>query len=390
MLETRLGMQSRTTAWAVLIVWSTVISMGCSHARFDYSGTLQPESAMVGSTIGGRVIGVDATDGQQVKQGQVLVRFDDSAERAALAAAQSQKDQERAALADLLAGPRPEEVARARDAEAQAQAAYQKTLGSQPHQLQMAAQSVRQSQAALAQARAQAAQAGANYARARQLYSQGAISAQALDDARAAADTASAGVTSAQAKLASAQAQAAQTTNASLPQDTIAAQRAYAAAVAERNLVEAGARPQEIEQARAALGAAIANVAAAQTRLREMSVRAPTDGVVESLDLRSGDLVAPGAAVATVRSRRDPYVRIYVVQTDLGRIKAGDHVSVRSDAIAGRTFDGTIETIDQDAQFTPRDVQTAQDRAGLVYGVKVRVHDPDGVLHGGTTVEVAL
>jgi multidrug resistance efflux pump len=171
--------------------------------------------------------------------------------------------------------------------------------------------------------------------------------------------------------------------------DTTVAQQAYSSAVANRQLVQVGARPDQIAQARAALDAGRANVAAAQTNLREMTIKAPADGVIDSLDLRVGDLVAPRAQVAIVREFRDPFVRIYVAQRDLGKIAVGHTVTVRSDALGG-SYSGTVEQIDQDAQFTPRDVQTREDRADLSFGVKVRVHDPHGQLPGGTTVEVSL
>jgi membrane fusion protein YbhG len=120
-----------------------------------------------------------------------------------------------------------------------------------------------------------------------------------------------------------------------------------------------------------------------------MVVRAPAAGVVQALDLHAGDLVAPGSAVATIDEMGDPYVRIYVPQSALNRFSVGAKTSVRSDAGNGATFDGRIEAIDAQAQFTPQNVQTAADRAMLSFGVKVRVHDPEHRLHGGTTVEVA-
>ncbi|MDQ6781807.1 MAG: efflux RND transporter periplasmic adaptor subunit, partial [Candidatus Eremiobacteraeota bacterium] len=159
---------------------------------------------------------------------------------------------------------------------------------------------------------------------------------------------------------------------------------------ASRQLVEQGARPDAIRQARAAVAAASANVAAARSRQDEMLVRSPSDGVVAALDLRPGDLVGPRAQVAIVNAFSDPYVRVYVVQPDLARIKVGDTLRVRSDAAPGAVLSGRVEQIDQQAQFTPRDVQTASDRADLTFGVKVRVRDPQRRLHGGTTVEVAL
>jgi len=373
-----------------LIISALLLCESCSNNRYAYSGTLQPESASVGSTIGGRVIGVEATDGQRVQRGQILLRLDDKDQRAALGAAVSQEAQAAAALADLEAGPRPEEITRARAAEAQAKAQYDKALLASPHELSVARDNVRQARGARAQAQATNNQATANFERAQRLFSAGAISAQAFDEARAAQAYAQGALVAARAHVGAAIAQLNEARKASLPQDVVAAQQFYASAVANRQLVEAGARPQALVQARAALDAAKAGVAAAESRLAEMVVRAPTDGIVESLDLLPGDLVGPRAQVAVVREFRDPFVRIYVAQHDLGKVAVGASVRVRSDALGGDVFDGTIEQIDQDAQFTPRDVQTAEDRADLAYGVKVRVYDPDRKLHGGTTVEVAL
>ena len=353
----------------------------CSSDRFAYSGTLQTESARVGSTIGGRVTGIFASDGQRVKAGQVLVELDASGQQAALAAARSQVAQARAALADLLAGPRPEEVARALAAEASAKAVFDKT----PQELHVARDNLRQAQAALAQAHAQYHQATLAYERMQRLYAEGAIAAQARDDARATYQSAAAAVRSQRAAVAAAHARLIEAQTA----DTAVAQQSYSSAVANRQLVQAGARPDQVGQARAAVDAALANVAAAQTNLREMTIRAPADGVIDSLDLRVGDLLGPRAQVAIVRELREPYVRIYVAQHDLGKISVGQTVEIRSDALA-ESFSGRIEQIDQDAQFTPRDVQTREDRADLTYGVKVRVHDPKARLPGGTTVEVAL
>ena len=125
-------------------------------------------------------------------------------------------------------------------------------------------------------------------------------------------------------------------------------------------------------------------------KLAECTVRAPADGVVSALDLHRGDLVAPGAIVATVDEFKDPYVRIYVRQADLARFAMGTAVHVRADAAPDKIFDGVVAQVDSNAQFTPRDVQTPEDRADLSFGVKIRVHDPGNALHGGTTASVAV
>lgn len=372
-----------------LVVLCVLCSCGTSTRDFQYSGTLQAESAQVGSTIGGRVQTVYVSAGQHVRKGQPLVRFEDADQRAALAVALSQQAQALAALADLTAGPRPAEIARAAASEAQALAAFQKVSASQGQIVAQSSAAVRQAAAGVAQAQAAARQAMLDERRVARLHAQGALPSQAADDARSADAQAQAAVAAAQARLASAQAALSQSRTAS-PQDVIAAQRAYEAAAASRQLVDQGARPDAIRQARAAVAAARANVAAAHSRLDEMLVRSPSDGVVAALDLRPGDLVSPRARVAIIDEFSDPYVRIYLVQPDLARVKVGDTVRVRSDAAPAAVLSGRVEQIDQQAQFTPRDVQTASDRADLTFGAKVRVHDPQRLLHAGTTVSVAL
>jgi HlyD family secretion protein len=346
-------MSNARTCFACCITALALLCASCAKPdRFQYSGTLQAESANVGSTIGGRVTSVDASDGQLVREGQILVTLDDTELRADLQAAVHQAAQAEAAVA-------------------QAAALLEKTQSAQPHQLGVAHENVREARATLASAQAQATQQELTYGRSLRLFAQGAIAAQSLDNDRAAFKSAQAAVAGARANLSSAQTQLMQLERSTLPNDLASAQQGYRAALANRQATHA-------------------NVAAAQSRLREMFIRAPADGTIDALDLRPGDLVGPRAVVASVREFIDPYVRIYVAQKDLARLSVGTSVSVRSDALSGVIFDGRVEQIDHDAQFTPRDVETAQDRQELVFGVKVRVHDPHRRLHGGTTVEVAL
>ncbi|HVA37683.1 MAG TPA: efflux RND transporter periplasmic adaptor subunit [Candidatus Dormibacteraeota bacterium] len=373
----------------LVLIASTLAGCAARDGAFPYSGTIQAEQAAVGSTVGGRIAAVLVSAGDRVAAGSVLVRFDDAAERAALAAAQGRLRESSAALADLEAGPRPQDVAKAGAQQREAYAAYRKLELTSGDQLAVARHQVGVARAEVVQADAQRVVATRTYARDRQLYLDGAISAQADDQALALAQQAAAALLAAEARLRTARAQLSATESGQLPQDLAAARSAYAAAAASRALVLAGSRPDQIAQATAAVATARANLAAARVALRETVVRTPADGVVESIDLRAGDLVAPGAAVATVDELVDPYVRIYVPQRALAAFTVGRHVRVRSDADPGRTFEGRVEQVDANAQFTPRNVQTAEDRADLVFGVKIRIHDPQRLLRGGTTAEVA-
>lgn len=384
---------SRAPRLSAVIALSTtfaITSCGSSASDYPYSGTVLRESAAVGSTLGGRVTSVPVAIGARVRAGQVIVTFDDAQQRAAVAAAQAQTRAAEATFEDALAGPRPSDIARADAQAAQAQAELEQLrLSGGPRNASAVAQ-VRASAAGLAQAQANAGIATRTAQRQRELYARGAVSLQAADSAEAAARAAVAAVASARALLRAAQAQAASVEGADVPQQTQAALEAYAAAAAQAATVRAGTRPDQIQSLRAQALAARANLALAEAKLAECTVRAPGDGIVNSLDLHRGDLVAPGVSVATIDEFLDPYVRIYVRQADLARFRTGVAVRVRSDAEPGKIFNGVVAQVDTSAQFTPRDVQTPEDRADLTFGVKIRIHDPDGALHGGTTASVAV
>lgn len=147
-------------------------------------------------------------------------------------------------------------------------------------------------------------------------------------------------------------------------------------------LLRAGTRPERLEQARAQL-------AELDARLAELRVVAPGHGVLEVLAVKVGDVVGPGRPVATVVLDGPLWVRVYVPQTWLGHIALGDAVTVRADAFPGREFGGRVDQIHRQAEFTPRNVQTAQDRIRQVFGVKIAL-EPGDALRAGMTVEVTF
>jgi HlyD family secretion protein len=157
---------------------------------------------------------------------------------------------------------------------------------------------------------------------------------------------------------------------------------------AQQQLDEASIAQRYLPQARLGVEAAQASLDAASAALDEMNIRTPSDGVIESLDLQPGDILLPGATAAVVDTLRDPYVIIYVPQRDLAPLAVGQSLVVHSDALPGETFVGIVEERDRDAQFTPRNIQTADDRATLTFGVKIRIKAAAGRLYNGTTVSI--
>ncbi len=361
----------------------------CAPNAPAYSGTLQAPSAAVGSTIGGRITRVFTSEGEFVAKGSPLVSFDDAQQTATVVAGTGQVNEARAALADLRAGTRPQDLARAKALARHDFAQFLLARSATPYQSTVAQNQLREALAQERDADAAAERARADAVRARSLFATGDVSAQERDRAMEAQKRAGAQLTSSEAAVRAAHAQATNTTTVTLPQTVASAQAAYQAAREQYLSLAAGARPDQIRQAVAAVRAAQGQLANSRAKLAEMIVRAPADGVVTDMDLHPGDLLAPGASVATIEERGNPYVRIYVSQRDLGRIKLGDRVAVHADSMP-QTFDGIVEQVDARAQFTPESVQTKSDRAVLSFGVKVRVHDPNGLLHPGTTVEVPL
>ncbi len=383
-------MVNRTVAGIALAV-ALMITSGCSAHRSDpYSGTLQAPSAAVGSTTGGRVSHVLVSEGDAVTTGQPLVRFDDTAQRGDLESATARVAEARAALADLRAGARPEDLARAAALARQQRAQYEIARAGAPYQDAVSAHQVRQARAHTHDALATARDARIEVERMRSLYSTGDVSGQQRDAAIAQDGRARAQVAAAIAAQRVAQAQYGDASSVILPNTTAGALAGYQAAQAQYDLLANGPRPEQLRQAEATVRAAAGAITAAKERLTEGVVRAPAAGVVTALDLHPGDLVAPGASVATIDERADPFVRIYVPQSELGKFSVGAKVAVHSDALPGVTFNGVVENVDARAQFTPQNVQTEDDRASLSFGVKVRVSDPQRRLHGGTTVGVSL
>ncbi len=176
--------------------------------------------------------------------------------------------------------------------------------------------------------------------------------------------------------------------SAVLPGEKAAAQQTALAQSAGYQTAKNGPRPELVAQARSQTQAARAAVAHAQVQLRETIVRSPADGAVESFDLHPGDLLNPNQPVAVIDTFSDPFVYIYASQEDLHKFQKGARVSIKSDAGMG-AFQGVVEAHDRSAQFTPQNVETADQRAELVYGVKVRIHDPQHQLLDGTTVTVS-
>ncbi len=146
-------------------------------------------------------------------------------------------------------------------------------------------------------------------------------------------------------------------------------------------LLREGTRPERLAQARA-------RVDEIEAQLREMKITAPGDSVVEVLSVKIGDVLAANRELATLILPQHLWVRVYIPEPWLARVKRGNKVTVRVDGWPGREFRGEVEQINRTAEFTPRNVQTVEDRVKQVFGVKIRLNNSEDALRAGMSADV--
>lgn len=316
-------------------------------------------------------------EGQEAPAGQALIRFDIAELLAQRAQAEARIAQQKARLERLLHGARPEEVAQAHAATETARANLE-AVRNWPRPEEIA-----QARATLAAAEADAQNAQAAYQRSERLRATGDIAQQEFDAAKYRLDNLIARRNAVKDQLQL-------LLNGSRPEDVRAAEERYRQAQAAEQLVRAGARAEEIQDARAQLAEAQARLDQLNAQIAEGEVRAPVHALVESISVRPGDLVTPNQAIARLLESDQIWVRIYVPEPQLGVIKTGQHARIKVDTFPNRDFEGVVEQINAQGEFTPRNVQSRDERNHQVFGVKVRIDNRDGALKSGMAADVTL
>ncbi len=348
-----------------------------AHQPYEWAGTVEARAVTVASRTGGRIKQVLVREGDTVKPNQPLILLEAGDLEAQRAIAIAQLEQARAALDKLEKGARPEEVAQAKARQAAAQAALAETQhGSRVEEIARA-------EAQLAQTQAVVDKAQLDVDRARRLLAAEAIPKSEADSAETALRTAIAQRDAQKKVLEQVRA------GARVEEKQQAAARAQEAQAAA-NLVIAGPRVEDLRAAAAQVAAAQGRVDQLGIMIDELTIRAPSDARVESLDLRPGDLLGPNAPAATLLEADQLYVRLYVPETQIGHIKVGQEVPISVDSFPDRTFKAKVEHINERGEYSPRNLQTADERADQVFAVRISLIEGKDDLRAGmaATVEV--
>jgi len=332
----------RTPPLAKIFLAAMMLSGACREKapadRVRVSGQVEATEVQVSSQVAGRVLELRVSEGDRIARGDLIARLDTADAELALARTRADRDQADAQLRLLQAGARPEEI---RQAEAQ----------------------VASAQADASAADADLAAAETDVQRFEQLLAANSGSRKQRDDAVA---------------------------RRNIARDRLQAARERTRAAREALLrLQAGARREELDAARARVQAAAAQVATWDKAIADATITAPVDGIVTQKIADAGELVQPRSPLVVITDLDHAWANVYVDEPIVPRLKVGQSATIYTDA-GGPGIAGTVSYISAQAEFTPRNVQTAEDRSKLVYRVKVAADNHAGVLKAGMPVEAEI
>lgn len=363
---------------AVTLIVGALVYSQMRVEPLKVSGYVEADEIRLGSRVGGRVKAVHCHEGQSVKAGDLLLELEgfDMLSRQAEAAAQVAASE--AELARLKNGFRAEEIAQAA-ARVERLAAMHKILvdGPRPEEINAA-------RARLDLAIAQVERAKLTYNRLSTLFAQetGSVSRDEVDRS-----TEEVKVTEQNQRVRQEELQLLE--KGSRAEEVAAAAAELREANESLQLLKAGNRSEDIAQAEAMVEAARASLAAIDVQLSELRIIASIEGVIEAVELQPGDMVGAGAPVLSLMDTQTLWVRAYVPENRLN-IVLDQEVRVTTDSFTDESFRGKITFISRQAEFTPRNAQTPEERSKQVFRIKVTLLDGLDKLRPGMAADVWL
>lgn len=358
---------------AALVLVAGLLYSQRPRGPLKVSGFVESDEIRIGSRVGGRVAKVLVEEGQPVRRGDALVELEpfnlleqQAKARGELAEAQAEYDR-------LYAGYRIEEQAQARAKEAQLVAARDRLADGE--------EDIAAAKATLDLAQAELELAQLKYDRTEKLIAKNNASQSDLDEATAELRVARATAHVREEELGKLQ--------RLRPQDIKEADARREEAYQQRLLMEHGYRSEDKKKAEAAVVAAQAALDVIARQLEELTIRAPCDGPIEAVDLRPGDLVGANTPAISMIEAGRLWIRAYVPENHLD-LQLEQNVTVTVDSFPDRTFEGKIVFVARQAEFTPGNVQTPEERSKQVFRIKVLLQSGGDLLRPGMSGDVWL
>ena len=369
----------------ILLVAIAVYASACANTNFKvnpdapqpFHGTVETREIKIGSRVGGRVTEVLVEEGNSVEINQPLVRFDVAELHSQLKQAEARVAQQRARLNQLLQGFRVEELAQASAVTGTAKASFEVMRnGARP-------EDIAQVKASVAAIEAEVTSAKISYERFNLLHQSGDLSRHEVDSAKYRYEAISARRDAEAKKLEV-------VINGNRHEEIRGASERLRQAEQAEKMMRVGGRPEEITDARAQLVEAQAKVEQFKVLIAEGELHAPARARVEAISIRPGDVITADQSVMKLLEADQLFVRMFIPEPDLAKIKIGQQVNVTIDADGEAVMTGIIEQVNEQGEFTPRNVQSRDERNHQVFGVKIKLNNSAGKLKSGMAVSVSL
>ena len=368
--------------------WSWWRGREDSRDTIQASGRIEVTEVNVGSKVTGRLTALRVEEGTDVKTGQLIAELEGQDLEAQLGQARASLQSAEAKLNQARTSLRIEPTlirTQIRQAGETLRAAEERVrllqAGSRVQEIEEGRANMRQNEARLEMAKL-------TRDRFHSLLADGAVARQDLDRAESDFDAATAAVRATRERLAI-------LVEGSRSEDVRAAQaerdRAAAALEAARaNAATLDLRQQDVRVAEAAVHESQANVRRLESQVDELKVFAPLDATVLTKAVEAGEVVAAGKPLVLLGDLDHPWIKIYVTETELGRVKLGAPARILVDSFPGQSFGGTVSWISDQAEFTPKNIQTKEERVNLVYAVKILIQGAQRKLKAGMPADAVL
>ena len=359
--------------------------------RLMLSGNFEIDDIVLSFRVPGLISERLVDEGSSVASGALLARLDDSEYRIAVERAAALLEADAAALRELELGARIEEKQQAQAQLQMAQATLrQLEAGSRPQERDAAKALLAQAEAMVRKADSALNEAARDEKRIAGLFAAGAVSEKENIAAKTRADAARANLNEAIGRREAARQQLSMADEGARKEEIERARAAVNAASATLDLILAGPREERIQQARAKSEASAASLRQAQLSLGFSELHAPLDGTILTKSAQAGEFVKQGQPVLTIGNLNNLFLRVYVSEKKLGLVKIGQTVKITVDTYPDEVFDGKVVFISQEAEFTPKTVQTHEERVKLVYRVKISVNNPEQKLKPGMPADAVI
>lgn len=326
----------------LIVISIATIFAGCNKKDENietFSGTVEAREINVNAEVGGKIADIAITEGSRVKQGQLICKIDSTLQALQVQQAEAALTAAREKSKETKKGSREEQIA-------QAEAA------------------VKQFSSMEEGARLSMNNAKDNLDRVQKLFQEGGSTSQQLTDAESKYEIA-------KAQLASYTAQ-------------------KNSAIEQLRLLKNGSTQETINIADAGVTQAQAAYLTAKAQMEKTLLKSSVSGVVDSVNFNRGEYISPGSAVATIIDTKDMWINVYVPEKELPKIKLGQRAKINIDAYPDKQVHGMVEFISSKAEFTPKNLQTKEERVNMVFAVKVKITDGLNLVRPGLPADVEI